>query len=65
MAPGLATVGAGATGEQVRVALGRRAAEPWYPAALAATEKFIAGDLSMEAFRASRPFFYARWDNAA
>jgi len=63
--PGLAAVGAGATGEQVRAALGRRAAEPWYPAALAAMEKFIAGDLSMETFEASRPFFYARWDNAS
>ena len=29
--PGLAAVGAGATGEQVRAALARRAAEPWYP----------------------------------
>ncbi len=24
----------------------------------------MAGDLSMEAFRASRPFFYGRWDEA-
>ena len=28
-------------------------------------EKFIAGDLSTETFGASRPFFYARWDNAS
>jgi pimeloyl-ACP methyl ester carboxylesterase len=28
-------------------------------------EKFIAGDLSTETFEASRPFFYARWDNAS
>jgi pimeloyl-ACP methyl ester carboxylesterase len=63
--PGLAAVGAGPTGEQVRVALARRAGETWYPAALAAMEKFIAGDLSAETFEASRPFFYARWDNAS
>ena len=63
--PGLAAVGVGPTEEQVRAALGRRAAEPWYPAALAAMEKFIAGDLSTETFEASRPFFYARWDDAS
>jgi pimeloyl-ACP methyl ester carboxylesterase len=63
--PGLAAVGVGPTEEQVRAALGRRAAEPWYPAALAAMEKFIAGDLSAETFEASRPFFYARWDDAS
>ena len=63
--PGLAAVGVEDTEEQFRAALGRRAAEPWYPAALAALEKIIAGDRSMDAFRASRPFSYARWDNAA
>jgi pimeloyl-ACP methyl ester carboxylesterase len=63
--PGLAAVGVDDTEERIRAALGRRAAEPWYPAALAALEKIIAGDYSMEAFRASRPFYYARWDNAA
>ena len=25
----------------------------------------MAGEMSMEAFRASRPFYYARWDEAA
>ena len=63
--PGLAAVGVGPTEEQVHAALARRAAEPWYPAALAAMDKIIAGDLSMETFEASRPFFYARWDNAS
>ncbi|HEX5288627.1 MAG TPA: alpha/beta hydrolase, partial [Streptosporangiaceae bacterium] len=63
--PGLAAMGVGPTEEQVRAALGRRAAEPWYPAALVAMEKFIAGDLSAETFEASRPFFYARWDDAS
>jgi pimeloyl-ACP methyl ester carboxylesterase len=63
--PGLAAVGAEGTEEQLRAALARRAAEPWYPAALAALERIIAGDLSMEAFRASRPFYYGRWDEAA
>ena len=63
--PGLAAAGVEGTEEEVRAALARRAAEPWYPAALAALEKIMAGDLSMEAFRASRPFFYGRWDQAA
>lgn len=63
--PGLAAVGVGPTEEQVRAALARRAGEPWYPVALAAMEKFISGDLSAETFEASRPFFYARWDDAS
>ena len=63
--PGLAAAGVEGTEEQFRAALARRAAEPWYPAALAALEKIMAGDLSMEAFAASRPFFYGRWDQAA
>jgi proline iminopeptidase len=28
-------------------------------------EKMAQGDLSMDAFRASRPFYYGRWDAAA
>ena len=63
--PGLAAVGVEGAGEQFRAALARRAAEPWYPAALAALEQIMAGNLSMQAFRASRPFFYGRWDEAA
>jgi pimeloyl-ACP methyl ester carboxylesterase len=42
-----------------------RESEPWYPAARAALERIFAGDLSMETFRASRPLFYGRWDDAA
>jgi proline iminopeptidase len=63
--PGLAAAGVEGTEEAFRAALARRAAQPWYPAALAALEKIMAGDLSMAAFRTSRPFFYARWDQAA
>jgi pimeloyl-ACP methyl ester carboxylesterase len=63
--PGLAAVGVDGSDEQRRAALGRRAAEPWYQAALAALEKIFAGDRSMDAFRASRPFYYGRWDEAA
>ena len=55
--PGLAAVGIEVSQEQFRAALERLAAEPWYPAALAALEKITAGDLSIEAFRASRPLF--------
>jgi pimeloyl-ACP methyl ester carboxylesterase len=63
--PGLAAVGADGSEEELRAALARRAAEPWYPAALAAMEEILAGSRSMEAFRASRPFYYGRWDEVA
>ena len=63
--PSLAAVGVEGTEELFRAAVERRAAEPWYPTALAALEKIITGDWSMEAFRASRPFSYRRWDEAA
>jgi pimeloyl-ACP methyl ester carboxylesterase len=63
--PGLAAAGAQGTEEEILAALARRAAEPWYPAARAALDKFMAGDLSIETFRDSRPFFYGRWDEAA
>jgi pimeloyl-ACP methyl ester carboxylesterase len=61
--PGLAAIGVESTEDQVRAALRRRAAEPWYPDALAGLEQILAGSPSMEAFRASRPFYYARWDD--
>jgi pimeloyl-ACP methyl ester carboxylesterase len=63
--PGLAAVGVDSTEEQFRAGLERSAGEPWYPDALAALEKIMAGDRSMEAFRASRPLFYGSWGNAA
>jgi proline iminopeptidase len=61
--PGLAAIGVEGTEDQLRAALRRRAAEPWYPDALAGLEQIFAGSLSMDAFRASRAFFYARWDD--
>jgi pimeloyl-ACP methyl ester carboxylesterase len=63
--PGLAAVGVEGTEEEFRAGLARQAAEPWYPAAVAALEKIMAGDRSIEAFRASRPLYYGRWDEAA
>jgi proline iminopeptidase len=63
--PGLAAAGAEGTAEEVFAALARREAEPWYPAARAALDRIFAGDTSIGAFRASRPFFYGRWDEAA
>ena len=65
LTPGLAAVGVSGTEEQFRAALARREAEPWYHDALAGLEKIMAGEMSMEAFRASRPFSYSRWDEAA
>jgi len=63
--PGL--VVADVTGDRERsdAVLRRLAAEPWYPAAVAALEMIMAGDLSIESFRASRPLYYGRWDDAA
>lgn len=63
--PGRGAVGIGGTEEELRAALARQAARPWYATALAAMEKILAGDLSIEAFRASRPFFYSNWDETA
>ena len=42
--PGLAAIGVESTEDQVRAALRRRAAEPWYPDALAGLEQILAGD---------------------
>jgi pimeloyl-ACP methyl ester carboxylesterase len=63
--PGLAAVDVHGSEAQLRAALERRADEHWYPAALAALEKIMAGELSMEAFGESRPFYYGRWDATA
>jgi proline iminopeptidase len=63
--PGLAAVDVDGTEEEFSAALERRAGEPWYTDARAALEKIMTGNLSMEAFHASRPFFYGRWDEAA
>jgi proline iminopeptidase len=63
--PGLAGVGVHGSEEELSAALQRPAAELWYADARAAAEKIMAGDLTMEAFRVSRPLFYARWDDAA
>jgi pimeloyl-ACP methyl ester carboxylesterase len=63
--PGLAAVDVDDTEEQTRAALALRSAEPWYPAAIAALEQIIGGDRSMDAYRASRPLYYSRWDETA
>jgi proline iminopeptidase len=63
--PGLGAVGVEGTEEELRAIIARREAEAWYPAAVAALEQIFAGSSSMEAFVASRPLFFARWDEAA
>lgn len=63
--PGLAGLGVQVTEQHLRTTVQRSAAEPWHRDALAALEKIMGGDLSPEAFRASRPLFYGRWDAAA
>jgi pimeloyl-ACP methyl ester carboxylesterase len=63
--PGLAAVGVDNPEDQFRAVLARRQAEPWYPEAVAALERIMAGELTIEAYAASRPLFYGRWDDAA
>jgi len=63
--PGLAAAGVEGSEEDRSAALGRRETEPWYPSALAALEMIFAGSRSLEDFRASRPFYYGRWDETA
>lgn len=63
--PGLAAVGIYGSEHEMAAALERRAAEPWYSDAVAALEKIMGGDLSLDAFRASRPLLYAAWSAAA
>ena len=63
--PGLAAVGVHGTEQDMGAALERSSAEPWYPGALAALEKIFDGDLSIEAFGASRPLFYGHWNDVA
>ena len=65
LTPGLAALGVNLTQEQFEAVAGLRAAQPWYPAARAALDDILAGSRSMAAYRGSRPFFYARWDDAA
>jgi pimeloyl-ACP methyl ester carboxylesterase len=63
--PGLGAVGVYGAEEDFDAALRPLAQQPWYPAARAALEKIMTGDLSMEAFRVSRPLFYGRWSETA
>jgi pimeloyl-ACP methyl ester carboxylesterase len=60
--PGLAAVGIEGSAEERQAGLAARSAEPWYPVALAALEQIYAGSRSLDDFRASRPFYYGRWD---
>src|SRR3954454_7775465 len=65
LTPGLEALGIEETDEQWRSALARRAEQLWYPTALAAMEKAMAGDDSLDNRRAYIPFLYGRWDDAA
>jgi pimeloyl-ACP methyl ester carboxylesterase len=65
LTPGLAAVGVHPSPEQLAAGLERSSAEPWYSQARAAWEKILGGELTLEAYRASRPLFYGRWDDAA
>jgi pimeloyl-ACP methyl ester carboxylesterase len=62
--PGLAAVGVSGSHQEMADLLAQSAAAAWYPDAIAGWQKISTGDLSLEAFRASRPLFYARWGGA-
>lgn len=60
--PSTVAVGIEATGE-ARLEVARlRHAEPWFPAAFAALEAIVAGDITGARWQAIQPFFYGRWD---
>jgi proline iminopeptidase len=63
--PGLAAVGVHGSEDEMAAILARSAAAPWYPDALAGWQSILGGDLSLDAFRASRPLFYGHWDDEA
>jgi pimeloyl-ACP methyl ester carboxylesterase len=63
--PSLAAVGVGINEEELSAVVERRSAQPWHAVASAALEEILAGSLAPEAFSASRPLFYGRWDEAA
>lgn len=63
--PGLSAIGGDGTEEEILAALASRSAEPWYPAAREAMDQIMTGSRSMDDFRASRPFYYGRWDETA
>lgn len=65
IAPGLITVDRDDSDAALDAALAERSGEPWYAEARLAADAIILGDRSMENYFASRPFFYARWDEAA
>jgi pimeloyl-ACP methyl ester carboxylesterase len=62
--PGLAAVGVAGSPDSDAL-LRRSEGEPWYPEAVAALAAIRGGDLSMNAFAASRPLFYRRWNAAS
>jgi proline iminopeptidase len=63
--PGLAALDVRGTEEQFDATLQRLTTQPWYPTARAALDEIRTGDLSLAAFRASRPLFYAHWNDEA
>lgn len=63
--PGLGVADIHGTEADFNATLQRLAGQPWYPAARHALEQIMTGDLSMDAFRLSRPLFYAHWNGTA
>lgn len=63
--PGLLPLGLVVTGEQRREAVAARAGEPWYPAAMEAFDRAVAGTATDADWELLTPFTYGRWDAAA
>jgi pimeloyl-ACP methyl ester carboxylesterase len=63
--PGTRVIGIEGSEARFQAALSRRAAEPWYPAAMAAVERWFAGEATPEVEAQAAPFFYGRWDASA
>lgn len=63
--PGLITVDHDDSDAALDAALAERSGEPWYAEARQAADAIMLGDRSMGNYFASRPFYYARWDETA
>ncbi|MEV0401781.1 alpha/beta hydrolase [Actinoallomurus sp. NPDC050550] len=63
--PSPRAVGLDPTDEEWFAAIERRSAEPWYATARAALDAWEAGDERDETRRATRPFLYSPWNDAA
>jgi pimeloyl-ACP methyl ester carboxylesterase len=65
LTPSVKAVGITITADVRRATAQLRRDEPWFPAASAALEAIIAGEVTTGSAQAVAPFWYGRWDEAA